>query len=192
MPFGQVRILDELVTENCGSRRFAAEHLRPLISSEKYAGCQFIYTGDPAGNQRAQSDESTCIQILAECGFRVDQAITNNFAARRDAVAKFLTSLVDGKPGMLLSPTCSYLTKGFISGYSYKQMRMGGVEARYSPTPDKNIYSHPHDALQYACLKLRNGGAGMEEDPFTGARKITNGLTRRRKVIKKVDSGGWT
>jgi hypothetical protein len=191
-PVGQVRLLDELVTENCGSRRFATEHLRPLISSEKYAGCTFIYTGDPAGNQRAQSDESTCIQILRECGFYVDQAITNNFTARRDAVARFLTMLVDGKPGMLVSPNCHYLIKGFISGYHYRKMKLGGQDNMFALKPEKNIYSHPHDALQYACLKLANASAGIEEDPFTGVRKMTSGGKRAAKPIKKVGTGGWT
>lgn len=190
-PTGQVRLLDELVTENCGSRRFAEEYLRPLVQSEKYAGCTFIYTGDPSGNQRATTDEATCIQILRECGFYVDQAITNNFAARRDAVAKFLTQLVGGRPGMLVSPTCRTLVKGFISGYNYRKMRIGGVENRYTPQPDKNIFSHPHDALQYACLKLSNANAGIQEDPFTGIRRITGGRSRAKKIVKKVDTNGW-
>ena len=193
MPFGQVRILDELVTENCGSRRFADEYLRPMITSAKYEGCKFVYMGDPAGNQRSQSDESTCIQILRECGFYVEQAPTNNFVARRDAVARFLTMLVDGKPGLLISPTCHYLIKGFISGYHYRKMRLGGVDNRYAAQPDKNIFSHPHDALQYAALKLRNGGAGIEEDPFTGIRRTDpSGGGRQARVVNKHSSLGWT
>jgi hypothetical protein len=191
-PIGQVRILDELVTENCGSRRFAEEYLRPLVQSEKYAGCQFIYTGDPAGNQRAQSDESTCIQILRECGFYVDQASTNNFTARRDAVAKFLTQLVDGKPGMLISPTCKFIVKGFISGYHYRKMRMGGLDNMFAAKPEKNIFSHPHDGLQYACLKLANAGAGIREDPFTGVRRAVGPRHREARVVHRADRLGWT
>ena len=195
-PTGQIVLLDELVTENCGSRRFAAEFLNPLVTSEKYRGCQFIYTGDPAGSQRATTDEATCIGILRECGFYVDQASTNNFAARRDAVARFLTMLVDGKPGMLVSPTCEKLIKGFISGYNYRKMRIGGSENRFTLTPDKNIFSHPHDALQYACLKLvGGGGAGIEEDPFDGSRRMTpaGGLGRRSaRPVKKHSALGWT
>lgn len=192
MPFGQVRCLDEIVTENCGSRRFAAEYLRPLVESEKYAGCQFMYTGDPSGNQRSTTDESTCISILRECGFMVDQASTNNFTARRDSVARFLTMLADGKPGFLISPTCHTLVKGFVSGYHYRQMRIGGVENRFAAQPDKNIFSHPHDALQYAALKIAGSGAGVVEDPFTGSRRIGASGHRRRKEIKKVDNLGWT
>jgi len=191
-PVGQVRLLDEIVTENCGSRRFATEYLRPLVTSEKYAGCSFIYTGDPAGNQRAQSDESTCIQILRECGFYVDQAITNNFAARRDSVARFLAMLVDGKPGMLVSPNCHYLIKGFVAAYHYRKMKLGGQDKMFAQQPEKNMASHPHDALQYACLKLANASAGIQEDPFTGVRKIVGGGSRQAKPVKKIKTGGWT
>jgi hypothetical protein len=191
-PLGQVRVLDELVTENCGSRRFASEYLRPLIQSQKYAGCSFYYTGDPAGTQRSQSDESTCIQILRDCGFYVDRAVTNNFEARRDAVARFLTMLVDGKPGLLVSPTCEMLISGFISGYNYRKMQLGGYDNRFAAKPDKNIYSHPHDALQYAMLKIASGSAGIEEDPFTGVRAIQGPQRRKARPVKKINPDRWT
>ncbi len=195
-PTGQVAVLDELVTENCGTRKFVSDYLRPLISSEKYMGCQFVYTGDPTGSQRATTDEATCIGILRELGFYVDGASTNNPVARRDAVVRFLTMLVDGKPGMLVSPTCQTLIKGFISGYNYRKMKIGGVEKRYTAQPDKNIFSHPHDALQYACLKLVGGGsAGFEEDPFTGSRRVRPGGSpgrRSARPVKKKSSKGWT
>jgi hypothetical protein len=38
--------------------------------------------------------------------------------------------------------------KGFISGYHYRRMQVSG-ESRYDEKPNKNRYSHPHDALQY-------------------------------------------
>jgi hypothetical protein len=41
------------------------------------------------------------------------------------------------------------LRKGFNGGYRYKKIGSGG-NARYTPDPEKNEYSHPHEALQYA------------------------------------------
>jgi len=75
-------------------------------------------------------------------------------------------------------------------------MRLGGSENRFMVTPDKNIFSHPHDALQYAFLKLTGGGgAGLEEDPFTGSRRMTpaGSLGRRSaRPVKKHSALGWT
>ena len=67
---------------------------------------------------------------------------------RREAVASTLTRLVDGSPGLLLSPACKMLRKGFAGGFHYRRVRVAGDE-RYHDRPDKNAFSHPHDALQY-------------------------------------------
>jgi hypothetical protein len=37
-----------------------------------------------------------------------------------------------------------------MGGYCYKRLQVSGE--RYRDVPDKNSYSHPHDALQYAAL----------------------------------------
>ena len=80
-------------------------------------------------------------------------APSNDFTLRREAVASTLNRMVDGEPGFLLSPTCTMLRKGFAGGYAYKRVQVVGDE-RYRDAPDKNAYSHPHDALQY----LLSGG----------------------------------
>jgi hypothetical protein len=43
------------------------------------------------------------------------------------------------------------LRKGFNGGYKYKIVSYSG-EARLAMEPDKNQYSHPHDALQYMMM----------------------------------------
>ena len=71
-------------------------------------------------------------------------------------MAGALNRMVDGEAGLLLSPSCKMLRKGFSGGYAYKRVRVTGDE-RYHDKPDKNAYSHPHDALQYL---LCGGGEG--------------------------------
>ena len=46
------------------------------------------------------------------------------------------------------------LRKGFQGRYAYRRMQIGGVEERFHDVPDKNEYSHPHDALQYVTARL--------------------------------------
>lgn len=150
-PIGQLRITDELVATGMGIERFITEQLSPLLRS-KYEGCEVQIVGDPAGVQRSQTDERTCFQLLEEYGFNAQPAETNNSMARLEAVRWWLSRLVGkGQPAMLISPHCKTLIKGYETGYSYRQLNVSGEE-KYTETPDKNRYSHPHDANQYLCL----------------------------------------
>lgn len=150
-PRGQLIILDEIVSDNMGIRQFANEVVVPYLSSH-YSKFSIHSTGDPAGVQRAQSNESTCLDELKAAGIPTEPAWTNDFTARREAVAGFLNKMVDGKPAFLLSHKCRTLRKGFLGGYCYKRVQVSGN--RYKDKPDKNEYSHPHDALQYLALSL--------------------------------------
>lgn len=123
----------------------------PYLSSH-YPKFSIHCTGDPAGVQRAQSNESTCMDELKAAGLPTEPAWTNEFIARREAVAGFLNKMVDGQPAFVLSHKCRMLRKGFLGGYCYKRTQVSG--GRYKDKPDKNEYSHPHDALQYLALYL--------------------------------------
>lgn len=148
-PRGQFRVLEDICAQDMGIRQFSLDVLKPHLA-QHYPRYQIIAVGDPAGNRRADSDEKTCFQILAEEGIAAVPAITNEPVARREAVAKFLTRLIDGQPGMAVSAKASNIRKGFNGAYCYKRVQVAGEKFR--DVPDKNKYSHPHDALQYACM----------------------------------------
>ena len=67
--------------------------------------------------------------------------------------------MADGKPAFLCDPSCRVLIKGFESGYSYKRMEVSGE--RFADKPDKGMFSHIHDALQYMLLGSGEGRALM-------------------------------
>ena len=172
-PRGQLVILDELVAEDMGIRQFAGEVVKPLLMN-KYAGCRFESVGDPAGVARASTDERTCYQELLEVGIASEPADTNDFIPRRESVAFFLTRMAGGEPGFLLSPNCRTLRKGLIGGYRYERLKVAGE--RYRDRPVKDRFSHPHDALQYLCMKARGG----------------NQKQVRARSIGKASSRAWT
>jgi hypothetical protein len=64
--------------------------------------------------------------------------------------------MTDGAPSVQLSPNCKTLRKGFNGAYKYRRLQIAGEE-RFTEKPDKNEFSHPHDALQYVALRLRGG-----------------------------------
>ena len=171
-PKGQLLILEEFIAEDMGIRQFAAEVVKPALQN-KYAGIKFISRGDPAGVNRSQTDERTCYQELLEVGIVSEPVDTNDFIPRRESVAFFLNRMAGGEPGLLLSPNCRTLRKGFIGGYRYERLKVAGE--RYRDRPAKDKFSHPHDALQYLCLAAR-GGSG----------------TVRVKQVKRASSKAWT
>jgi putative ABC transport system permease protein len=69
-----------------------------------------------------------------------------------------------------LSPSCKVLRRGFNSKYCFVRVR--GVNGdSYRDTPAKTDESHPHDALQYACLGTRGRYGVIHNDRpgFAGA-----------------------
>ena len=64
--------------------------------------------------------------------------------------------LFRSKSMYLIDPSCEQLIKGFRYGYRYKIKRNGEMEDR----PDKNAFSHVHDANQYADSVMDMGARG--------------------------------
>jgi hypothetical protein len=128
--------------------------LKPYLAMH-FPGFKVQIVGDPAGNQRADSDEKTCFLILAEEGFPAMPACPNNDPGmRKDAVNVYLTSLSDGQPNYLIDPKARMIRKGMNGGYNYKRVQVTGDE-RYRDVPDKNEYSHPVEAMEYASVFSR-------------------------------------
>lgn len=153
-PDGRLIVLRDLTSSESGIRRFAQELLVPVIG-EYYSSNQLIFVGDPAGNQRAQTDERTCFQELRSQGIVVKAAPTNELRARLEAVDFYLSALRDGKPAFLIdADNCPTLLRGFRGAYSYRRITAGGVE-RFEEKPNKGGTSHVHDALQYIALLTR-------------------------------------
>ena len=150
---GQLRVLDELVATDIGIRRFVEDVVAPFLR-RKYPGNPLQSVGDPAGSRRAETDERTAFDVLAEMGILTEGADSNNPTARWDAVKWYLSRMVAGEPAFRLSSTCQTLRKGFNGGYRLRRLQVAGGE-RFTSRADKNAYSHPHDALQYACMRLR-------------------------------------
>lgn len=185
----QVRILRELVARDMGAATFA--RVLKGFMAEQFPNCSFSVWGDPAGDQRAQTDENTPFRVLRGAGIVAVPAHTNDISLRIDAVTAPLTRYDDKEPGLLIDPSCKYIIKGFETGYHYRRMQVSGTE-KFHEMPDKNVFSHPHDALQYAMLGIGEGRALMRPgqqqravtkerkwDTFSRKPKIRSGLRLR-------------
>ncbi len=174
-------ILDELVAEDMGIVRFSDIMKQKMA---EYLPRQFIVFGDPAGDHRVQTDESTPFQILRGRGINARPAPSNDVALRLESVNATLSRMVDGESGILLDPKCINLIKGFDGGYHYRRMQVSGE--RYDEKPNKNRFSHIHDALQYMLLGAgegRNLTIGNKVNKPVVARKNFNVFELKPKSI---------
>lgn len=173
-PRGRITALCEILSENCGIERFLKDFLRPVLMS-RFPRCSFVVAPDPAGYHKQQIGEQSLVDIVKKAGYKVSRPVSNDPEKRIAAVEQVLMEQVDGKARFRVAPECKVLIKGFEDGYRYRQKKNGELE----PSPDKNKYSHPHDALQYGVMVLVGGVTGW-----------ALGNTRERRV-EVVDSGGW-
>lgn len=150
---GRWLILQEIVAFDMGIVRFS-EVMRQEISS-RYGDCEINIIGDPAGDFRAQTDESTPFQILRGCGLNARPAQSNDVSLRLESVNAPLNRMIEGASGFLVDPRCRTLIKGFEGGYQYKRMQVSGE--RFDDKPEKNHFSHIHDALQYLMMGAGEG-----------------------------------
>ena len=164
-------VLDELVAEDMGIAQFARDVVKPHLS-QFYPGFGINAVGDPAGMSRSQTEERTCFQELLDAGIPAIPAPTNEFIARREAVAKLLTSLIDGKPALQVSPSAPMVRKGFNGHYHFERLQVGGHEGLFKSVPKKNEASHVHDALQYAALYARHYSVNTWSTPSQGAKGL--------------------
>lgn len=154
LPSGQWIVVDELVATAMGVARFAERVARH--SAQHFPHTRFVDVGDPAGMQRAQTDERTCFEILHAQGIAIEAGM-QGLAIRLESVRRPLRTLLDGaEPGFVLHPRCAVLRRALMGGYQYRRMRVGGE--RYADRPEKNRWSHVTDALQYAATRLFGPG----------------------------------
>jgi hypothetical protein len=183
---GQLRIIDEYVSDSMGLQQFCLNVLVPALHAV-YPGYQVLGGGgDPSGKSRSPTDEQTCYQILRmkDINIRnIQPAKTNAYVPRFGAVDHFLTRMVGGEPGLIISPACRYLRKGFNGAYQRKSLGHG----LFSDEPDKNIVSHPMEALQYLCMWLLS-----RKDTDDRYKTYEDYMKQQnRNMMKAVPTGGY-
>ena len=182
---GRWLIQSEIVAIDMGIVRFA-EVLRNELATRFNAAGEVIIYGDPAGDFRAQTDESTPFHILRGAGLRAFPAPSNSVDLRLESVSSQLTKMVEGKPALLIDRRCPQLIKGFEGGYQYKRMEVSGE--RYADKPDKNMFSHVHDAAQYLFLGAGEGRALMNSQKpaqVTVAKRNFDVFARKPKQARR-------
>jgi hypothetical protein len=155
-PRGRLLAHRALTAEGMGSLRFIRERLKPVLANE-FGGIPVLVIGDPAGIQRAQTDERSVFDIYKQEGFRIVPGKTNAIPGRLAAVDNWLSRQIDGGAAVLFDPGgCKPLITALRGGYRYKINTKGEVDEK----PEKNEASHISDAFQYLAMHADHGGIG--------------------------------
>lgn len=176
---GRWCVIDELYISGDGLEVFINSGLIPLLRS-KYANNPVYCVIDPS-NQRDSWQGITPKERLAEYGLKAVTEISNSPKARIQCVEHML-NLYNG--GLLISPVCEMLIRGFESEYRYRRVKAtGSVGAIYTAQPDKNEYSHCQDALGYSCLFIMKG---MINDTYDAYKKVSDKVKYSRQKLARI------
>ena len=159
---------DEFCMTDSGAVDFAPSLKRYIEAN--YPKMRFRGWGDPSGDNKNQANADTPFKIMRAAGIPCTPTLTNDPALRRAALELPMKELcMDGKPRFLISPKAKMIRKGLQGGFCYRRIQVSGE--KYTDEPDKNEYSHPVEALEYA---LQGEGEGRQA--------LTNLHTQQRQV----------
>ena len=125
---------------------FIKQKLLPVLR-DKFAGCPVLIVGDPSSDRRETVSQFNAFSILQRSGLPAQRALTNDPRMREEAVKWFLKQ----RDGFFLDPGATLLHEGFTGSYHYQSKHVGAEKTTVYKA-EKNEYSHPHDALQYAAM----------------------------------------
>lgn len=153
-PDGRIVSLNEICSDRAGLKAFAqVVKAQTAIQYPWAKDWALTDVGDPSGEYGGADDTLSCFQILQAEGIDMRPGVQEP-TLRQEAVRTLLRRTVDGGAGFVIDPKCSRLRKGFLGEYHYRRLAVGGGVEKYADKPEKNKYSHPHDALQYGAVEL--------------------------------------
>lgn len=162
--------IDEVVTDDMSAALFGPMLKRYI--DQNYPGYRIASCiGDPSGDHAGQATEDVPIDLIRSAGIPCEPAATNSEMARRRSVSgAFARNCADGRPALVISPKCAMIREGLMGGFCFRRLRVSGEY--YTERPDKNEYSHPVEALEYALLGGGEYHMALEGPPRLGRQPI--------------------
>lgn len=144
---GRLNVLYEFQMVDSGIEKFAerlAEELKDRFPDNPTFRCW----ADPAGNDKGQTDEKSCYDILASQGFEC-RAGARTYVDRLESVIQRAGRFIDNKPGIQIDRNrCPMLMEALLGAYRYPKSDDGQIGS----SPIKNHpWSDLADSLQYIC-----------------------------------------
>lgn len=182
---GKLLVLDEVIAEGMSVEDFGKNLLWPHLRNF-YTKHRHLLVIDPAARNRSQTDYKTALGVLKGMGFRIKLAPKeNNPTARQAAVNHFLLK----QDGLSIGPESPVIRQGFLGGYRYEKANKIIGSTTYKAKPDKNEFSHIHDALQYAAQ--HHAGPIIKMMQQQQQQKLTKFRNPGQRVQRVVGRAGY-
>jgi hypothetical protein len=173
---GRRVVLDELCATDMSAAIFGPE--LKLWLDANYSGMPVEVWCDPAGSAQSQATEDTPIRILRASGIPAQPCASNSPDLRRAAIANPARRIcMDGKPALQVSPRAKMVRKGLMGGFCYRRLKIANSE-RFTDLPDKNVYSHPVEAAEYALM-----GSGEGREALMPAHRHRGGPMQTQAIL---------
>lgn len=144
---GYLCVLREYWCEHMSVRAFFRDVVIPDLDKNFYGWrSNYVSVHDPSG-QSMNADGGTCQLILSELGIISHPAFSNSLQFRRDSLKYFLTK----NPGLLVDEDCLMILEGLEGKFKYPLIQSTALsgDKQYQETPQKNMWSHICEALEY-------------------------------------------
>jgi hypothetical protein len=148
-PFDQWCWLEAILGEDEGIMEFGKRVQRYCHAT--YPGAKYVDVGDPAGEQVSDKSEKTSVQILQALGIYV-RSRRQPIKQGSEIIRQKLIMRADGKVGLLVHVSQSYVIDGFKGGLHYPETKEGLFKSEFYEKD--GYYDHVFDAGRYLATDL--------------------------------------
>lgn len=159
-PLGYWNILDSMVGSDIGVEELIEDRVKPLLI-ERYKGSPLRHIGDPAGNQREQTSISrSAVKAIKRSLGGTWRSGPVRWEERKNPLQAVLSRTIGGTGLVQVDRNrAKEIWHALRGGWHYHKSRNGVLAAE----PQKDIHSHPADALSYGAAILFPMGRFMAQ-----------------------------
>ena len=151
---GRLHIMKEFLGHKMHIEEFISK-VREMTAAEFKEASMLRDFGDPAAKQ--EKDTGSALTALSNAGINLGFQYTP-FDTSLDALRMRFTKILEGKPAIIIDPSCGILIGGLAGGYCFK---LDGI------TPRKDgYYDHEVDALRYGCWNIFGASSVFGFNPY--------------------------
>lgn len=150
-PMGHWNILDSFVGDGIGVTELIENAVKPVIV-QRYRKCPLRHIGDPAGTNREQSSSlRSGVAAIKKMLGGTWRSGPKYWEERLNPLQAVLSRTMDGRGVVQVDRfRAREVWQALRGGYHYHVSRTGIASAQ----PEKNIHSHPGDAMGYGAAVL--------------------------------------
>jgi hypothetical protein len=132
--------------------------------------------------QHNDKSEKTSWQICNDEGFKII-CHQSTYRTRKEIIERKLSTMVNGKPTMLVDKSCKILIDGMLGGYHYPERKPGQANNDNFEVPFRDgYYEHVCNAMEYFAINMFRAVPKNGEDARNAHRRRPKVSSREKNV----------